>query len=50
MKDNFHKSCTCVIAWNDTVPKMETKKVHYKHGIFWGKPQVVYLHQKCQAR
>jgi hypothetical protein len=47
MKDNYHEGSACVIAWDDMVQEMEGKKVHPKHGLFWGKPQVVYLKWKC---
>jgi hypothetical protein len=47
MKDNHHANCTCVVAWNDTVQEMEAKKVHPKHRLFLGEPQVAYLRWKC---
>ncbi len=47
MNGNYHKSCTCIIAWDDTVQEMEAKKAHFKHGLFWGEPQVAYLRWKC---
>jgi hypothetical protein len=34
MKDNYCESCTCIIAWDDTVQDSEAKKVHSKHGLF----------------
>ncbi len=47
IKDNYHKSCARVIAWDDTEQEMEAKKVHSKHGMLWGTPQVAYLRWKC---
>jgi hypothetical protein len=46
MKDNYRKSFAHIIAWDVTVQEMEAKKVHSKHGLFWGKPQVAYLRWK----
>ncbi len=43
----FHEGSACVIAWDDTVQKMEGKKVHPKNGLYWGMPQVAYLKWKC---
>jgi hypothetical protein len=39
MKDNYHESCVCVMAWDETLQEMEANKVHSKHELFWGKPQ-----------
>ncbi len=47
MKDDYHKRCVRVIAWDDTAQEMQAKKVHSKNGPVWGKPQVVQLKWKC---
>jgi hypothetical protein len=49
MKDKYRESCARVIAWDDTLQEMEAKKVHSKHGHFWGKQQVAYLRCKCMS-
>jgi hypothetical protein len=55
-KDDYRKSCACVIAWNNTVQEMEAKKVHSKYGLFWGQaagsiPQVeVHGHTHCHEK
>ncbi len=47
MKDDYRESCARVIAWDNMAQEMETKKVHSKNGLFWGKPQVAWLKWKC---
>jgi hypothetical protein len=47
MGQHYHKSSTRIIAWDNTVQKMEGKKVYLQNGLYWGKPQVVHLRWKC---
>jgi hypothetical protein len=47
MKNDYRKSCSLVIAWDNTVQEMEAKKVHSKNGLFRGKPQVAQLKWNC---
>jgi hypothetical protein len=47
MNDDNHKSSACIVAWDDMALEMMEQNVHPKNGLFWGKPQVVWLKWKC---
>ncbi len=36
MKDDYCKSSSCVVSWDDTSLEMMEQKVHPKNGVFWG--------------
>jgi hypothetical protein len=47
MGAEYRESSAHVVAWDDTALEMQANNVRLVNGLFWGKPQVVWLRWKC---